>query len=345
MTGHRHADDLYGSRVRAIDGAPERVSACLVCGGTLARPRFAVEGTSAPVVVCEGCGLARFHPMLATGEIARLYPDTYYGEPGAKFHPLVERIVRWAGARHVRFLSLGLTPGSRVLDVGCGRGVVLSALADAGLEVHGVERSAAAALGADPRAQVRIARHLSEARYPSGHFDQVLVWHVLEHLEEPRGTLEEVRRILRPDGRLVVAVPNFASRQAAWSGPAWFHLDLPRHLYHFPLAALRRLLDETGFEPISDHHFSLRQNPFGWIQSALNRAAWLPRNGLYTLLHRRGRGHAAPFDARTRAVLGVAFALLAPAALAAAVWDAVSRTGATVHVVALRRPDRVGRAA
>jgi SAM-dependent methyltransferase len=166
----------------------------------------------------------------------------------------------------------------------------------------------------------------------------VLIWHVLEHLEHPRETLEEVHRILRPGGRLVVAVPNFASLQAEWSGAAWFHLDLPRHLYHFPLAALRRLLDDTGFEPISDHHFSLRQNPFGWIQSALNRVASLPRNGLYTLLQRRAPRSPAPFDTRMRVLLLGGFALLAPAALAAAVWDAFRERGATVHVVSLRRP-------
>ena len=74
-----------------------------------------------------------------------------------------------------------------------------------------------------------------------------------------------------------MAVPNFSSEQARWAGDAWFHLDLPRHLYQFPLESLKRLLRDTGFAPVSDHHFSLRQNPFGWIQSAQNRRASLPR--------------------------------------------------------------------
>jgi SAM-dependent methyltransferase len=327
--------DLYGCAVRALDAPPHGAPPCLVCGATRVRARFSVEGIEAPVVVCESCGLGRFHPMLSSDTVAAFYPDDYYGAPGVKFHPLVERAVRWIGERHVRFLSLGLAPGARVLDVGCGRGVVLGALADRGLEVHGVEMSEAAARGADPRARVVVARDLASAGYPRSYFDQVLIWHVLEHLERPRETLAEVHRILRPGGRLVVAVPNFASAQALWSGAAWFHLDLPRHLYQFPLAALRHLLDESGFEPISDHHFSLRQNPFGWVQSALNRVSSLPRNGLYTLLQSRVR----PFDLRTCAVLLAAFALLAPAAVALSIWDALRASGATVHVMALRRPD------
>ena len=183
--------------------------------------------------------------------------------------------------------------------------------------VEGQDRELAGRVGAN--ALVLRTPDLAEAAYPSSYFDQVLIWHVLEHLQQPRETLEEVRRILRPGGRLVVAVPNLASRQAVWSGAAWFHLDLPRHLHHFPLAALRRLLDETGFEPISDHHFSVRQNPFGWVQSALNRVTWLPRNGLYTLLHNRQRTRPAPFDLRTRAILLGAFGLLVPWGIAASV--------------------------
>jgi SAM-dependent methyltransferase len=215
------------------------------------------------------------------------------------------------------------------------RGVILVSLADRGFEVHGVEQSAEATRGADPRAKIRIAPRLADAGFDADFFDEVVIWHVLEHLGDPRETLVEARRILRPGGRLIVAVPNFSSAQARWSGTAWFHLDLPRHLFHFPVSALRELVDSSGFEIESEHHFSLRQNPFGWIQSALNRCPGLPRNGLYLLLHHRAPGHA-PFDRSTRWRLWLALLALAPLSLAAACLEAGLRTGATVHLVARR---------
>ncbi len=287
-------------------------------------------------MVCNDCGLGRLDPLPDLEEVRSFYPDEYYGEPGTKFQPQVEGLVRWVGERHVSFLSRALPAGARVLDVGCGRGVVLGALANRGFEVHGVEISKEATVGADPRARIRIAPQLSDAGYEADFFDEVLIWHVLEHLHDPRGTLEEALRILRPGGRLVVAVPNFSSLQARWSGAAWFHLDAPRHLYHFPLSSLVRLVEEVGFSIESQHHFSLRQNPFGWIQSLLNRFPVFPRNALYTLLHQRQRGAPPPFSAGTRFWLLTWLVLATPAALAATLAATLLRSGATVHLVAHR---------
>jgi SAM-dependent methyltransferase len=328
---------------RAVERVPETEARplagvlCPLCASPGPRPLYTIEGSGSCLVACSGCGLGWLEPLPDAAQVDSFYPAEYYGGPGRKFMPLVETAVRAVGARHVRFLSAGLPPGARVLDVGCGRGVLMGALADRGFEVHGFEISAAAADGTDPRAEVRVAPDLVAAGYPAGLFDQVIVWHVLEHLRDPRGTLREVRRILRPGGRLVVAVPNFSSVQARWAGPAWFHLDPPRHLYHFPLGALRRLLDEAGFAVRSEHHFSLRQNPFGWVQSALNRWPRLPRNGLYTLLHRRGAGQPVPFGAGTRRLLWLALVLGMPVALGLSVLEAVFRSGATVHLVAQTR--------
>ena len=310
---------------------------CPVCDAASATPRFAIEGLAARVVVCTGCGTGRVHPLPSEAELRELYPPHYYGDLGTKFRAPIELLVRFVGHRHASFLASGLPLGGRVLDVGCGRGVILGALADRGFEPHGFEVSEAAAQGADPRAKIRVAARLEDAGYPDAHFDGAIVWHVLEHVREPRGTLEAIRRLLRPGGRLVVAVPNFGSPQARWAGPAWFHLDLPRHLYHFPLAALRRLLERTGFDVRSEHHFSLRQNPFGWVQSWQNRRPDLPRNGLYTLLYRRSASEAPPFDAATRRRLLLGFALAAAPALAATLLETAVRNGGTVHVVGIAR--------
>ncbi len=313
---------------------------CPVCDARAIRPRYAIEGSASRIVVCETCGLGSTHPMPSAREIASFYSDEYYGTPGQKFEGLVEWFVRVVGARHVRFLAHGLPAGGRVLDVGCGRGVLLGELAGQGLEVHGVEVSEDAVRGADPRAKIRIAAHLRDAAYPSAFFDQVIIWHVLEHLPDPLGTLVEARRILKPGGRLIVAVPSFTSRQARWAGAAWFHLDVPRHLYHFPLGALRRVLDRAGFDCGRVHHFSLRQNPFGWLQSALNRWTKLPRNSLYVLLHQRPPNAPPPYDARTRAILRGMYAVGAPLGILATAVDTVLRDGATIHVVARARSTR-----
>jgi len=326
---------LYRLAVRTLTGAPEPVAACPVCRSELGLPRFGIEGVESRVLVCPTCGLGRLHPMLDSDALARLYPDEYYGEPGTKFQPLIERMVRFVGERHITFLSRGLRPGARILDVGCGRGVILSALADRGFEVHGVEISAEAARGADPRAEIRIASRLADAGYAPESFDEIIIWHVLEHLADPRGALEEAHRILKPGGRLIVAVPNFSSLQARFTGAAWFHLDLPRHLYHFPLAALRRLLDDVGYSVGPAYHFSLRQNPFGWIQSVLNRFPSLPRNSLYTLLHRRSPEEPRP-PIGLRARLWFWLIVATPPALVATGIATLLRSGGSVHVVATR---------
>lgn len=335
------ADRLYDSPVKTSARRDETVfgAPCDVCGGDEWQPYFDVEGTRFQIERCRRCDLGRLSPAPTDEELASFYPASYYGDSGEKFAGAIERMVHLVGSRHARFLFRLLPRGGRVLDVGCGRGVLLRTLADAGLATCGFEVSRAAVTGIDRRVELRIAPTLAEAAYPDAFFDGVILWHVLEHVPAPREQLQEVHRILKPGGKLVVAVPNFSSLQARWSGPAWFHLDVPRHLFHFPAAALRQLLESTGFDCRRTHHFSLRQNPFGWIQSTMNRISHLPRNGLYVLLHRRGDRTAPPFTPSVRMQLRVLFWLLTPPAIFLSIVAAVFRSGATIHIVATRRPE------
>lgn len=331
---------LYNRIVRPVsrrESAVVTIPPCPVCANTAADRAFTVEGMAEEVVTCRQCGLGILFPQPDRGRILSFYPEEYYGDAGEKFQGLVELMVRVITARQARYVSAGLKRGARVLDFGCGRGVLLRALAARGCEAHGVEMQRKAAGNCDSPVQIRIASRLVEAAYPDDYFERVVLWHVLEHLPDPRETLAEVHRILQPGGKAIIAVPNFSSYQARWAGADWFHLDLPRHLYHFPLPALKRLLENCGFACGAVHHFSLRQNAFGWLQSALNKYTPLPRNALYELLHRRAPGGGPPFDRRTRLCLRTAFYLGAPPALLAAVVAAGLRGGATVHVEAEKR--------
>ncbi len=213
--------------------AVQNASPCPICGAREARPRFEVVGLAPKLIDCTGCGVGRLDPMPTPEEVRGFYPDEYYGEPGTKFQPFVERMVRFVGERHISFLSRSLSPGAQVLDVGCGRGVILRALADRGFEVHGVEISVEATCGADPRAEIRISPRLVDAGYASGSFEEVVIWHVLEHLDDPKGVVQEIHRILSPGGRLIVALQGQSSR----------HLLLTRGslLLRKPAAMLLRL--------------------------------------------------------------------------------------------------------
>lgn len=306
---------------------------CLVCGSTTAQRRFAIEGVSEQLVECESCGLGSLFPMPDGAKIKSFYPADYYGTPSAKFEPLVEFGVR-AGARaRVRSLLSGIHPESHVLDVGCGRGVMLRAVLDLGYTAHGVEISEEAAAGVDPRACIRIASNLAEASYETNSMDVVILWHVLEHLPHPGRTLAEIRRILRPGGRLVLAVPNFASWQSRWAGADWFHLDLPRHLYHFSPETLSILLHRHGFPQQSYRHFAALQNPFGWLQSWFNQVSDSPRNCLYSLLHRGGdHEDARRLGVVKRMLYKAAFVAGLPIATAVSLVEAACGRGGTVVV-------------
>ena len=90
------------------------------------------------------------------------------------------------------------------------------------------------------------------------------MFHVLEHLYDPASYLDAAHQLLRPDGRLIIQVPNAACWQFLLLGERWNGIDVPRHLIDFRLSDVDSLLDSCGFEVLRHKHFSLRDNPAGW---------------------------------------------------------------------------------
>ena len=248
------------------------------------------------------------------------------GEPRAAV--LLRGVQRAAATQPVRLLErAGLPPGARVLDAGAGGGRLVAALARRGHDAYGIEPSArsrerAVAAGLDVRDD-------SIYRHEASDLDAVVLWHVLEHLDDPRGAVERVRGWLRPGGLLLLGVPNRESAQARIAGSGWLHFDAPRHRVHLTPRGLDSLVRSAGLEPTAIRHMIWEHNPAGMWMALLTRMGMAP--GLpFHLLKRNAR--ARPRDA----ALLAAGLPLAPVAVVAEALAAAGRRGGTVAMTARR---------
>ena len=221
-------------------------------------------------------------------------------------------------------------PPARLLDAGAGRGRFVAAAAAAGYKARGIEPSPGAAAAATElyRAVVETARIESAGVEPAS-LDAVVLWHVLEHVEDPAAALRRVGEWLRPGGGLLVGVPNLASLQSRLGGERWFHLDLARHRTHFTPVGLRALLERTGFAVEAERHVLAEHNPFGLWQTAVNRFTRTP-SWLFNALQRN-----APLCSRDALVTLLALPLL-PVAVVVELAAGLARRGGTIAVVARR---------
>ena len=276
--------------------------------------------------------------------LAKYYDEDYYGSGGGKFVGPVEGIVRlfrYLRARTVR----RMIPAGCVLDVGCGRGMMLKYLKSWGYEVDGVELDSVAAVRAKRNLNQEIFLSLEEpARLLPQHYQAICFWHSLEHLPEPGEALEIADRLLAPGGLLVIAAPHMESLQSRLSGPSWLHLDLPRHLVHFDMNRLAAFLQAKGYRLIRRQHFSQEYNV---IDTLCHLYAMLGFNNLYP--YNLIRGAAKHRDSTWRQVLKTILGLsclLPLGSLAFPVSNLFSlvRSGSTTTLF-LRKPDGIHKAA
>jgi 2-polyprenyl-3-methyl-5-hydroxy-6-metoxy-1,4-benzoquinol methylase len=227
-------------------------SPCPLCGSASWTPLVEAPDNAAgerglwfAVVQCPECGLCFTNPRPSPETIGQFYPTAYtphvlppkrrpfwrWRRGGGRYH----QPVRWQGE-------------GRLLDFGCGGGSFLAEMHRQGWRVTGVDTCTEAVLRIRQELGLRVfAGTLPNEELEPASFDVVTMWQSLEHVHAPLEVLQEAHRLLTPGGRLYVAAPNIDSLPFRRFGPAWFGLDLPRHLTHFTPWTLHHMLEVAGF--------------------------------------------------------------------------------------------------
>lgn len=284
----------------------EEAAACPGCGACPARVehgdlRDHLQGIPGHwnFLRCAGCGSLFLSPRPTPAAIGKAYADGYFthtpgaarnaadngsslawrlangylnGRFGCSRRPasaagrwLVPALVPLRQQLDYFYRHLPRTPGN-LLDVGCGNGAFLLRAAEAGWSVQGVEPDPTAAAQAEA-AGLRV-HHGGIGGFAAGpEFDVITLSHVFEHLHEPGAVLSACQRMLRPGGRLWMALPNVEGIGHRAFGRAWFPLDPPRHLFLPTMRELQRLCRDAGFRKVA----FLRRGRMG--PSAINECA------------------------------------------------------------------------
>ena len=219
---------------------------CVLCGSS--QFRLIHQKDRWKYIQCRACGLVGMDPHPSDDELLGSYGEYLPEDP--------EKIRAWKTMmmpiiRH----SAGLIeskPG-RLLDIGSGYGFFLEEMKNQGWEVEGIELSETGRNHTQGRIKVPVhSRPLELLSLPEDHFDVVTLFYVIEHLSDPVATIREIRRILRPEGMLLLRWPH-STPVVRLLGPLSRMFDLyhtPFHLYDFSPRTISMLLSATSFEHV-----------------------------------------------------------------------------------------------
>jgi 2-polyprenyl-3-methyl-5-hydroxy-6-metoxy-1,4-benzoquinol methylase len=131
-----------------------------------------------------------------------------------------------------------------LLDIGAGTGDFLAVAKQDGWQTIGIEpNDKAKKIAQNKGVQLIEATNLLE----DYSIDVITMWHVLEHVPNVENQIKEIKRLLKPNGSIIIAVPNFNSYDANYYDSFWAAFDVPRHLWHFSKKSIQSLFERENF--------------------------------------------------------------------------------------------------
>ncbi len=297
-----------------VDWTGLRATRCAWCGTEL-DDRARRNGRAD----CGACGSATTDPVPDEQSLNAAYGAWYWPASGTRFGRIGDAMLRRSRASVAGRIDEVAPPGP-VLDIGAGEGYLVDALAGLGRDASGIDRDSA-----HPRVSER------ELGTVEGEFAAIVLWHALEHLPDPKETVELAAGKLLPGGVIVIAVPNYDSLQSRVFGDAWLHLDLPRHLTHLAKDGLESGLKRTGLEPTADSGLKEGQLVIGWLQGLVGLLPGHP--DLYQSLRRKSARRIEVGPGKRAYAIG-AGVLAFPLAVACALVEQIIGRPGTIYIEA-----------
>lgn len=213
---------------------------------------FSVSGESFSLLLNEEYQLLKTHPQPTLDRLGMYYEfDDYISHTDGKrtlFEKMYHFIKRRAIKNKLRLIEQHQPVKGKILDIGAGTGDFLLEAKNKNWETVGVEPNEKAKSIAIKKG-VLFADTIEKLE--SNSFDVITLWHVLEHVPDVVHQVAELKRLLKPSGTLIIAVPNFKSFDANYYKSFWAAYDVPRHLWHFSKTAIEKLFDKQNMNLVA----------------------------------------------------------------------------------------------
>jgi 2-polyprenyl-3-methyl-5-hydroxy-6-metoxy-1,4-benzoquinol methylase len=208
---------------------------------------FSVSGESFSLLLNEEYQLLKTHPQPTLDKLGAYYEfEDYISHTDGKrtlFEKMYHFVKRNAIRKKVSLINSYHPVKGKVLDIGAGTGDFLLECKNQNWEIHGIEPN-------DKAKTIAIGKGINFAEniesLENNSFDVITMWHVLEHVPDVEHQIAELKRLLKPNGTIIIAVPNFKSFDAKHYKEFWAAYDVPRHLWHFSKIAIEKLFDKQN---------------------------------------------------------------------------------------------------
>lgn len=224
------------------------ISECPVCKSQSITPflnctDFTVSHETFSVKRCETCSLGITSPRPELEKLGEYYQSEEYISHSGKTSGGIGHIYKAARSFALNWKARVVDtqkPEKTALDFGCGTGEFLNTLKNKGWKIEGVEPSDSARQKAESITGQNINRELTQLL--GKQFDVITAWHVIEHVPNLTETIQQLKALLKKDGTIFIAVPNYESADAKKYKEFWAGYDVPRHLWHFSKKGMTMLL-------------------------------------------------------------------------------------------------------